>query len=151
MNTSFKKKKEHIITYKSHPYESQIDYILTRKEDAKNVIPGESAVKQHRLMIADIRRRPIKKTKRPAAMKRIRTWKLKERRSLFNEEMSQDMKKLEDLSWEKFRAVTTKVLKNVCGVTNGKSREARETWWWNEKLKEAVKKEKGSVQCLATG
>ena len=77
-------------------------------------------------MIADIRRMPSKKTKRPAAMKRVRTWKLKDRISLFNEEMRKGMKKLEDLSWEQFRDVITKVLKNACGVTNGKSQEPKE-------------------------
>ena len=111
MNTNFKKKEEHVISYKSYSYESQIDYILTRSEDAKEVkdckvIPGEPAVKQHRLMIADIRRKPGKKRKRVAAMKRIRTWKLKDRRKLFNEEMVKEIEKMEDLSWEKFRDVT---------------------------------------------
>ena len=45
-------------------------------------------------------------------MKRIRTRKLelKDRRSLFNEEMSKEMQKLEDLSWEQFRDVITQVL-----------------------------------------
>ena len=147
VNTNFKKKEEHNIRYKSYPYESQIDYILTRREDAKEVkdckvIPGEPAVKQHRFMIADIRRKPGKKRKRVAAMKRIRTWKLKDRRRLFNEEMAKEMEKMKDLSWEKLRDVTTKVLKNTCGVTNGKSQEPKETWWWNEKLQETVKRKK---------
>ena len=95
VKTNFKKKKEHNITYKRHPYASQIDYILTRKEDAKEVkdckvILGEQAVKQQQLMITDIRSRPSKKSKRPAAMKRIRTWKLKDRISLFHEDMSKE-------------------------------------------------------------
>ena len=114
VNTNFKKKEEHIVTYKSYPYESQSDYILTRREDAKEVkdckvIPGESAVKRHRLMMADIRRKPDKKRERVAAIKRIRKWKLKDRRRLFNEEMAKEMEKVEDLSWEKLQDVTTKV------------------------------------------
>ena len=33
-------------------------------------------------------------------------------------------------------------VENACGVTKGKSQEPRETWWWNEKLQEAVEKKK---------
>ena len=79
-------------------------------------------------------------------MKRVRTWKLKDRISLFNEEISKEVKKLEDFSWEQFWDVTTKVLKNACGVTNGKIQEPKETWWRNEKLQEAVKKKKESLK-----
>ena len=45
-------------------------------------------------------------------MKRIRTRKLelKDRRSLFNEEMSKEMQKLEDLSWEQLRDVIMNML-----------------------------------------
>ena len=54
-------------------------------------------------------------------MKSIRTWKLKDRRSLFDGKMLKEKKKLEDLLWEQFQDVIRKVLKNVCGVANGKS------------------------------
>ena len=142
VNTYFNKDKEHIISYKSSGHETQIDYILTRKEDNQEVedcqaIPVKSVAKQHRMIIADIKR-PIKKTEIPAAMKRIRTWELKGRRHSFNEEVSKEMKKSEDPSWERFRDVVTKALENVCG----ESQEPRETWWWIEKLKKAAEDEK---------
>ena len=93
-------------------------------------------------MIANIRRKPGKNRNRAAAArKRIRTWKLKNRR-LFNQEMAKEMEKVEDLSWEQHRDVAIKVLKNTCGDTNGKSQERRETWWWNEKLQEAARRKK---------
>ena len=49
VDTFFNKKVEHIITYKSGGNSSQIDFILTRRADLKEmrdckVIPGEEVV-----------------------------------------------------------------------------------------------------------
>ncbi|MCX8789090.1 exonuclease/endonuclease/phosphatase family protein [Vibrio parahaemolyticus] len=59
-NTYFKKREEHLITYKSGSSISQIDFLLTRKSDQKlckdcKVIPGEHVTTQHRLLVLDIR------------------------------------------------------------------------------------------------
>ena len=51
-NTHFTKKENHLVTYNSGPYQSQVDYVLTRKQhlsvvrDVK-VIPGEECIAQH--------------------------------------------------------------------------------------------------------
>ena len=50
-----RKKEEHLITYKSGGNSSQIDFIITRRVDLKEmrdckVIPGEEVVSQHRLL-----------------------------------------------------------------------------------------------------
>ena len=54
LNTYFTKK-EHLITYSSDPYRSQIDFIMTQTKDFTRiqdckVIPGEAVVTQHRLL-----------------------------------------------------------------------------------------------------
>ena len=54
-NTFFNKKEEHLITYKSGGNSSQIDFIMTRRVDLKEmrdfrIIPGEEVVSQHRLL-----------------------------------------------------------------------------------------------------
>jgi hypothetical protein len=53
-NTFFRKKKSHLITFSSGQHSSQIDFILTRREERPNcmdckVIPGECVVTQHKL------------------------------------------------------------------------------------------------------
>ena len=53
-NTHFHKKDNHLITYHSGGNSSQIDYILVRKSDFKQVrnikvIPGKEVSTQHRL------------------------------------------------------------------------------------------------------
>jgi hypothetical protein len=57
-NTFFRKKKSHLITFSSGQHSSQIDFVLTRREERPNcmdckVIPGECVVTQHKLLVAD--------------------------------------------------------------------------------------------------
>jgi hypothetical protein len=57
-NTLFRKRVSHLVTFSSGQYCSQIDFILTRREDMHacldcKVIPGECVVPQHKLVVAD--------------------------------------------------------------------------------------------------
>jgi hypothetical protein len=59
-NTFFRKIFFHLITFSSGQHCSQIDFILTRKEDRHacldcKVIPEECVVPQHKLVVADFR------------------------------------------------------------------------------------------------
>lgn len=59
MNTYFKKPEEQKITYRSGTRSSQIDFLLVRNEDRKQirdckVIPGEAVVAQHRILVMDL-------------------------------------------------------------------------------------------------
>ncbi|XP_047984410.1 uncharacterized protein LOC125224931 [Leguminivora glycinivorella] len=60
VNTCFKKKVEHLITYKCAQYSTQIDYILTNNSIIKQykdckVIPGNALTTQHRLLVATMK------------------------------------------------------------------------------------------------
>jgi hypothetical protein len=57
-NTFFIKKKSHLITFSSGQHSSQIDFVLTRREERPScmdckVIPGECVVIQHKLLVAN--------------------------------------------------------------------------------------------------
>ena len=59
VNTCFKKKEEHLITYKSGATRSQIDFFLARNTDKRNykdckVIPGKSLTTQKRVSVLDL-------------------------------------------------------------------------------------------------
>ena len=81
-NTWFKKTDKRKITFKSGNNESEIDFILVSKANRKflknvNVIPWEL---QHRLLVADMDKRKLKKVvKKESKVKRM-VWKLKERK-----------------------------------------------------------------------
>ena len=57
-NTVFKKRESHLVTFRSGQHSSQIDLILSRREDRRDclnckVMPGECVVPQHKLVVAD--------------------------------------------------------------------------------------------------
>jgi hypothetical protein len=57
-NTFFRKKKSHLITFNSGQHLSQIDFVLTRREERPNcidckVIPGYCVIIQHKLLVPD--------------------------------------------------------------------------------------------------
>jgi hypothetical protein len=59
-NTLFRKRVSHLVIFSSGQHCSQIDFILTRREDRHacldcKVIPGECVVPQHKLVMADFR------------------------------------------------------------------------------------------------
>ncbi|XP_065671736.1 uncharacterized protein LOC136089612 [Hydra vulgaris] len=82
VNTYFKEKEEHRITYKSGGRGTQVDYILCRRRnlikvsDCK-VVPGESVAKQHSMVICRMVLE-VKKKKRVRPEPKIRSWKLKD-------------------------------------------------------------------------
>ena len=59
VNSGFKKRADHLITYKSGRNNTQIDYISIKREERKRVrnakvLPYEAVAKQHRLLVTDI-------------------------------------------------------------------------------------------------
>ncbi|XP_028796772.1 craniofacial development protein 2-like [Neltuma alba] len=71
VNTCFKKRNEHLITYKSRIHRSQIDFFLVRNPDRKlytncKVIPGDGVTAQHRVLVLDERYCVTKKETRRA-------------------------------------------------------------------------------------
>jgi hypothetical protein len=81
-NTLFKKRISHLVTFSNDQHCSQIDFILTRREDRHacldyKVISKECVVPQHKLVIADfrfcVRFQQSKRVETP----RTKWWKLK--------------------------------------------------------------------------
>ena len=81
-NSKFVKKDNHLITYQSGGYSSQINYILLQcnkfhlVEDIK-VVSGEECITQHRLLICDLKLK-ISKNAEKKFVPKLRTWKLED-------------------------------------------------------------------------
>ncbi|KAL5164575.1 Craniofacial development protein 2 [Glycine soja] len=88
-NTWFKKREEHLITYKSGGTCSQIDFFLIRKYCLNcKVIPGESLTTQHRVLVMDVRIRDRAKRRSPLVAPRIKWWHLKgEKQGIFQQKI----------------------------------------------------------------
>ena len=82
VNTYFKKKDEHRVTYKSGGKSTQVDYVMCRRRNLKEmcdckVILNECVAKQHRTVVCK-KALMVKKKKVEKVKPKIRWWKLKE-------------------------------------------------------------------------
>jgi hypothetical protein len=81
-NTFFRKRDSHLVTFSSGHRSSQIDFVLIKREDKQTyldckVIPGESVVPQHNLVVADFRFWISTHRVKQAKIVRTKWWKLK--------------------------------------------------------------------------
>ena len=157
LNTWFKKRKSHLITYQSGRNETQIDYFMTRKEERRlaidcKVIPGEPVVTQHRLLVADFRLKKERKRTRQEKVRKIKTWELRgdkvnefrnkveaARRERYENGRTPDSS--EEI-WTDMKGIVVTKAKEVCGRTSGNTRLEKDTWWWNEEVQNPIKEKK---------
>ena len=52
--------------------------------------------------------------------------------------------------WEKIYENRMETGKEICEETTGHFRIKRETWWWNEKVQQAITKKKVAYKKMAT-
>ena len=157
-NTFFRKRQSHIVTFSSGQHSSQIDFVLTRREDKRacvdcKVIPGECVVSQHRLLVSDFRLRIRVRQDKGARITRTKWWKLKGDASrVFKdrviEEGAWNVEGEANRMWEEMANCVRKVATEVFGVTRGNKREPKDTWWWNEDVQKAIKEKKECYKCL---
>ena len=81
VNTYFKKREEHWVTYKSGGRSTQVDYIICRRAYMKDigdgkVIAGDNVAKQHRLLVCKMTLE-TRKRNTTKAEPRAKWWKLK--------------------------------------------------------------------------
>jgi hypothetical protein len=50
--------------------------------------------------------------------------------------------------WEKMTTFIGKVDSELCGATTGSDDDAKDTWWWNEKVQRAIKENKECYRCM---
>ena len=79
--TQFKKDDNKIVTYSSGGSNTTVDYLMIRKQDRKclwdaKAIPGEEAVSQHHLILADMKVRGAVKAQRKKFQPRRKVWRL---------------------------------------------------------------------------
>ena len=150
VNIYFKKKDEHRVTYKSGGKSTQIDYVMCRRRNLKKmckckVILNECVAKQHRMVVCKMA--PMVKKKKAGKVKpKIRWWKLKETsyQEAFRQELTRILGGKDGLpdEWDKTAEMLRKTAEAVLGVTFGKRKGDKETWWWNEEVQKSIKEKK---------
>jgi hypothetical protein len=157
-NTFFKKRHSHLVTFSSGHHSSQIDFVLTRREDKQacldcKVIPGESVVPQHNLVVADfcfwISNHRVKQAK----IARTKWWKLKgETSKVFRERVFVDGAWSEEedanIMWVKMATCIRKVALEMFEVTKRSSGQSKDTWWWLKDVQKEIKEKKECYRSL---
>jgi len=152
-NTLFRKRNEHLITYKSGDRASQIDFLLYRRRNIREiknckVIPGDHVTAQHRLVVIDLTIAVSQKQKRKTTtQRRIKWFKLKENdfqqefKDRILRELSHDMVDV-NTWWNDANSIILRAGKEILGESSGKVWENKEIWWFNEEVQEKVSAKK---------
>ncbi|KAK3530717.1 hypothetical protein QTP86_033855 [Hemibagrus guttatus] len=152
VNTYFQKREEHRVTYKSGGRRTQVDYILCRRGNLKEisdckVLVGESVARQHRMVVCKMTLM-VCKTKRSKIEieKKTKWWKLTKEECC--EEFRQKLRQalggqvvLPD-DWETTAEVIRETGRKVLGVSSGRRKEDKETWWWNEEVQDSIQRKR---------
>ncbi|XP_045458566.1 craniofacial development protein 2-like [Melitaea cinxia] len=147
-NTFYQKREQHLITYRSGLHSTQIDYILLRRNRLKSakdckVIPSESLVSQHRLMLLDLTLKVQSLNKSPKPPVRTKWYRLDDREvaAEFRERVVGKMIEMGDMvgmgvneCWSEMATWVRSVARDVLGETKGKRKIEKDTWWWNEEI-----------------
>ena len=138
------------MTYKSGGKSTQVDYVMCRRRNLKEtcnckVILNECVAKQHRMVVCKMALM-VKKKKSKEVKPKIRWWKLKKTscQEAFRQEVTRILGGKDGLpdEWDKTPEMLRKTAETVLGVTFGKQKGDRETWWWNEEVQESIKEKR---------
>ena len=149
-NTFFRKRESHLVTFRSGQNCSQIDFFLTRREDRTSCIdckvyPGECVATQHKLVVLEVRYNKVRRMQRRVQNPRIRWWKLKgDHQIAFKDKLLKEgpwqLDDGADKMWKEMSTCIQRVAREVLGESKGNGGQAKETWWWNEEVQEAIKR-----------
>ncbi|MCI4391424.1 hypothetical protein PGIGA_G00134180 [Pangasianodon gigas] len=133
VNTYFQKREEHRVTYKSGGRSTQVDYILCRRGNLKEisdckVVVGESVARQHRMVVC----RMTLMVKKEECCEDFRQ---QLRQALGGQVVLPD-------DWETTAEVIRVTGRKVLGVSSGRKKEDKETWWWNEEVQDSIQRKR---------
>ena len=159
-NSIFRKKDEHLITYKSGGHATQIDYCLIWKDDRSScldckVVLGIEIPTQHRLLVLVFRMR------RKIAEKKIKVRETSKWNRLKGDMVATLPSKIKTSGyltipddanhmWVTMAETIQKVAKETLGVSLGKPKVFKKSWWWNEEVKKKIKDKNREFKELMT-
>ncbi|XP_070008611.1 uncharacterized protein [Nicotiana sylvestris] len=140
-NSTFPKREEHLVTFRSSVAKTQIDYLLLRRcdrglcKDCK-VISGETLATQHRLLVMDIGIMMKRKKRYAHGRPRIRWGALTTNKAQGLKGRLSAMgawKSSGDAStmWSTTANYVKEAAREVLGVSKGFSGRHQGDWWWN--------------------
>ncbi|GJV69187.1 retrovirus-related pol polyprotein LINE-1 [Tanacetum coccineum] len=155
VNSYFKKRDHHLITFQSGGHCTQIDYLLVRQGDRKackdcKVFPGEACSSQHRLLAMDTLFKRVQRRRVGSAAPRI-LWKnlngdvTEAFRSRVSEGVSAQIEAISvsdaNSMWNFLAGIIRDAVKDSLGEVIGSSKThtaRRESWWLCEEVQSKV-------------
>ncbi|KAK3517653.1 hypothetical protein QTP70_014779 [Hemibagrus guttatus] len=148
VNTYFQKREEHRVTYKSGGRRTQVDYILCKRGNLKEisdckVVVGESVARQHRMVVCRMTLM-VCKTKRSQIEKKTKWWKLKKEKCCeeFRQKLRQALGGQVVLPDETTAEVIRETGRKVLGVSSGRRKEDKEKIRWNEEVQDSIQRKR---------
>ncbi|KAK3530967.1 hypothetical protein QTP70_007276 [Hemibagrus guttatus] len=152
VNTYFQKREEHRVTYKSGGRRTQVDYILCRRGHLKEisdckVVVEESVARQHRMVVCRMTLLVCKTKRSKIEIEKETKWgklKKEERCEEFRQKLRQALGGQVVLpdDWETTAEVIRETGRKVLGVSSGRRKEDKETWWWNEDVPDSIQRKR---------
>ncbi|KAK3548709.1 hypothetical protein QTP70_017261, partial [Hemibagrus guttatus] len=152
VNTYFQKREEHRVTYKSGGRSTQVDNILCRRGNLKEisdckVVVGESVARQHSMVMCRMTLMVCKTKRSKIEMeKKTKWWKLKKEECCeeFREKLRQALGGQVVLpdDWETTAEVIRETGRKVLGVSSGRRKEDKETCWWIEEVQDSIQRKR---------
>ncbi|KAK3514119.1 hypothetical protein QTP70_005119 [Hemibagrus guttatus] len=152
VNTYFQKREEHRVTYNSGGRRTQVDYILYRRGNLKEisdckVVVGESVARQHRMVVCRMTLMVCQKKMSKIEIEMKTKWgKLKKEECC--EEFRQKLRQalggqvvLPD-DWETTAEVIRDKGRKVLSVSFVRKKEDKETWRWNEEVQDSIQRKR---------
>ncbi|XP_063381235.1 craniofacial development protein 2-like [Cydia fagiglandana] len=162
VNTYFKKKDAHLITYSSGGHSTQVDYVLARKRQLESyrdskVIPGEALTTQHRILVTKYKLpKPIRINNKLTPKIKWRSLK-DEAGQRFIHAMVEHLKPMDnnrttDEEWNDFETTCRSTAEKHLGRTRNRKGPFKETEWWQTEVKKAIDaKKKAFIKWQSTG
>ena len=147
INTFSRKNKSRLVTFSSGGNHTQIDLILVRRAQLKNikdtkVVSCEECITQHKLLVCDlvVSAKLVKPIRIPL---RRKTWKLKDAAVQKEFEQAVSMKcqwipAEVKSAWEYTKNVFLEASDEICGYTRSEYPQGKETWWWSNDVNNVV-------------
>ena len=152
-NTWFIKSDSKKITYDSGGCRTVVDHVMVRRSDLKmvrdvKVIPGESCLPQHKLLVCVLDVKASVRKKKRAFRSKMKLWRLKEgaiRREFENQVKAGSATRTVggdvDVMWKELKSSLMNAADGLCSCTKGPPRH-KETWWWNEEVSQAIEEKR---------
>ncbi|VDO83073.1 unnamed protein product [Heligmosomoides polygyrus] len=145
MNTKFRKRDSHLISFYSGNAKTPIDYVLVRRRDQGLVtdaktVPYETVATQHRPLICSLKITPprCKRVER-CGTARIKWWRLKEKEAAVISRIRLPTVTTVDETWKEATDAITRAARLELGTTKpGRRWVDKQAWLWTDDVREKV-------------